>query len=198
MKNVTIMSHLTPYEWKMSWQDKVVEDNNKNMRAYQQYDCFWGHFDKEKENDFIICHHKAGEVKSMSLGLYFNGHIEKDGKGSKITGTFGRKLSTNLFLGMGAILCILAIVGSLARNDTEVLIVSCILLVILFMVYFSRPQKGQQVILDHLQKISFDDKFHHIKVKKSKRKQTLSEIASADRSHVAVDAEAKSQDSVEN
>ena len=65
MKNVTIISHLTPEEWKMSWNDKVVEDNRQNMRASQQSDCFWGHF--TSDSDFIICHHKEFEIKGMSL-----------------------------------------------------------------------------------------------------------------------------------
>ena len=34
MENVTIVSHLTPQEWKKSWEDKVVEDTKQNMRAY--------------------------------------------------------------------------------------------------------------------------------------------------------------------
>ena len=56
MENVTIISHLTPREWKMSWENKVVEDSRENMRAYQQQNCFWGHF--KNDRDFTICHHK--------------------------------------------------------------------------------------------------------------------------------------------
>ena len=68
MENVTIISHLTPREWKMSWENKVVEDSRENMRAYQQQNCFWGHF--KNDRDFTICHHKEFEIKGMSLGLY--------------------------------------------------------------------------------------------------------------------------------
>ena len=52
MENVTIISHLTPREWKMSWENKVVEDSRENMRAYQQQNCFWGHF--KNDRDFTI------------------------------------------------------------------------------------------------------------------------------------------------
>lgn len=100
MENVTIVSHLTPQEWKKSWEDKVVEDTKQNMRAYQQQNCYWGHF--KNDRDFTICHHKEFEIKGMSLGLYFNGRIEDDERGCKIVGKFGKKHSANLFLGMGA------------------------------------------------------------------------------------------------
>ena len=110
MENVTIVSHLTPQEWKKSWEDKVVEDTKQNMRAYQQQNCYWGHF--KNDRDFTICHHKEFEIKGMSLGLYFNGRIEDDERGCKIVGKFGKKHSANLFLGMGAALCIAAIIGA--------------------------------------------------------------------------------------
>lgn len=118
MENVTIVSHLTPQEWKKSWEDKVVEDTKQNMRAYQQQNCYWGHF--KNDRDFTICHHKEFEIKGMSLGLYFNGRIEDDERGCKIVGKFGKKHSANLFLGMGAALCIAAIIGATARQDIEV------------------------------------------------------------------------------
>lgn len=73
----------------MSWEDKVVEDAKENMRAYQLSNCFWGHF--KNDNEFTICHHKDGEIKSTSLGLYFNGTIENDEHGCKIVGKFGKK-----------------------------------------------------------------------------------------------------------
>ena len=31
MENVTIISHLTPREWKMSWENKVVEDTRGRL-----------------------------------------------------------------------------------------------------------------------------------------------------------------------
>lgn len=96
MENVTIISHLTPREWKMSWENKVVEDTRENMRAYQQQNCFWGHF--KNDRDFTICHHKEFEIKGMSFGLYFNGTIEDDERGCKIVGKFGKKKRQICFL----------------------------------------------------------------------------------------------------
>lgn len=172
MENVTIISHLTPEEWKRSWQAKVVEDTKENMRAYQQSTCYWGHFTGDR--DFIICHHKEYEIKGMSLSLYFNGHLEEDEKGCRITGKFGKKLSANIFLAMGAVLCIVALFSAMVKADYEVLFVSAVLLVILMLCYFTKPQKGKQRILKMLEKISFDDAFHgkgvaHKKAKKKKR-----------------------------
>ncbi len=40
--------------------------------------------------------------------------------GCKIVGKFGKKKTANLFLGMGAALCIAAIFGAIARQDMEV------------------------------------------------------------------------------
>ena len=158
MKNVTIISHLTPEEWKKSWQDKVVEDTRENMRACQQKTCFWGHF--SGNHDFTICHHKEFEMKGMSLGMYFNGHLEKDKKGCRITGKFGKKLSANIFLAMGLVLCIVAMFGAAVRGDHEVSIVSSILFVIFLLCYLIKPRKGQQRLLEHMEKISFDNSFH--------------------------------------
>lgn len=182
MENVTIVSHLTPQEWKKSWEDKVVEDNRQNMRAYQQQNCYWGHF--KNDRDFTICHHKEFEIKGMSLGLYFNGRIEDDERGCKIVGRFEKKHSANLFLGMGAALCIAAIVGATARRDIEVSIVATVLLAILIVVYMLKPKKGQRLILSQLEKISFDSNYHKkvshkanaVKAEK-KKKRTMREKA---------------------
>lgn len=157
MKNVTIMSHLTPEEWKLSWKDKVVEDTKENMKEYQSSSCFWGHF--KNSTDFTICHHKEFEIKGMSMGMYFNGTVEWDEKGSKITGSFGKKKTANLFLIAGIVLCLLALIGATLQTDREVSIVASVLLIILLVFYLSKPKTGQQRILDQLNKISFDDKF---------------------------------------
>lgn len=185
MENVTIISHLTPAEWKHSWEEKVVEDTKENMRAYQQLDCFWGHF--KDSRSFTICHHKEFELKGMSFGLYFNGHIEDDERGCKIVGSFGKKKTANLFLGMGAVLCILALLGSLMQGNREVSIVASVLLVIVFAVYFAKPKKGQQRILKQLEKISFDANFHkkHVAKKNAshpakKKKRSMRDKARVD------------------
>lgn len=178
MKNVTIISHLTPEEWKMSWKDKVVEDNRENMRAYQQLDCFWGHF--TSDSDFIICHHKEFEIKGMSLSQYFTGHLEWDEQGSRITGKFGKKLTANMFLAIGGVFCIIAFIGAWARMDIQVSITSAVLLAIILAVYFAKPKKGQDRIMKHLEKISFDAKFHNkAKPRKppKKKKRTMKEKA---------------------
>lgn len=154
MKNITIISHLTPEEWKKSWKAKVVEDTKENMRAYQETNCFWGHF--KNASDFTICYHKEYEIKSMSLRMYFNGHLEKDKQGCKITGNFGKKWSANLFLGLGAILCFAALLGSVAKGDYEILITSAVLFILLLFTYFNKPKKEQQRLLQQLEKISFE------------------------------------------
>ena len=161
METVKIIGHLTPEEWKRSWASKVVEDTNENMRAYQQTTCFWGHF-KDRQ-DFVICHHREGEIKSMSLGLYFNGHLEKDEKGSCITGRFGKKRSANLFLAMGATLSLVVLFSAIARTDLEMISVSALLFVILILCYLTKPKKGQRILLEQLEKISFDEAFHRRK-----------------------------------
>lgn len=170
MERVTIVSHLTPKEWKMSWKDKVVEDTAENMRAYQQSSCFWGHF--KGDSDFTICHHKEYEVKSMSLGLYFNGRLEEDEKGSRITGTFGKKLSVNLFLAMGAVLCLVILFSAIVRTDLEMIAVSFALFVILFLCYLIKPKRGQKQILEQLERISFDEAFHKNGRKKRRKSKS--------------------------
>ncbi len=180
MKNVTIISHLTPEEWKMSWKDKVVEDNRENMNAYRQIDCFWGHF--TSDSDFTICHHKEFEIKGMSLSQYFTGHLEVDERGSRITGKFGKKLSANMLLAIGGVFCIIAFISAWVKMDIEVSVTSAVLLAIILAVYFAKPKKGQDKILKHLEKISFDSKFHHReklrKPEKKRKKRTMKEKAS--------------------
>ncbi len=158
MQSVTIVSHLTMKEWKNSWRDKVVEDTRENMRAYQMKSCFWGHF--TDESDFSICFHKESEIKSMSLGLYFNGHLEKCDEGTRVVGKFGKKWSANIFLAMGATLSLLAMIGASLRSDMEVFVVAAVLFAILMLCYLSKPKKAQQRILEHLKKISFDAAYH--------------------------------------
>lgn len=158
METVKILSHLTPEEWKRSFWEKVVEDTDENMRAYQQTACYWGHF---KDNrDFVLCHHKEFEIKSMSLGLYFNGRLETEERGSCITGKFGKKCSANLFLAMGAVLSLAVFFSAALRTDFEMLLVSALLFSILMLCYLSKPKKGQKKLLEQLEKISFDEKFH--------------------------------------
>ncbi|MCC8150407.1 MAG: hypothetical protein LIO96_02835 [Lachnospiraceae bacterium] len=157
MQNVTIVSHLTPEEWKLSWKDKVVEDTRENMKEYQSSSCFWGHF--KNTTDFTICYHKEFEIKGMSFGMYFNGKLEWDEQGSKITGKFGKKKTADIFLIAGIILCLLALVGATLQSDSEVSIVSSVLLIILLIFYLVKPKRGQERILNQLKKISFDDKF---------------------------------------
>lgn len=182
MQKVTIISHLTPEEWKLSWKDKVVEDTKENMKQYQSSTCFWGHF--KNSTDFTICHHKEFEVKGMSLGLYFNGTLEWDEQGSKITGSFGKKKTADLFLIAGIVLCLLALVGATLQRDNEVSIVASVLLIILLVFYLSKPKKGQERILEQLKKISFDDKFRgkaggRRRGIQKKKKRTMREKAQA-------------------
>ena len=158
MAKITVVSHLSPEEWKASWEAKVVEDNSKAMKDHHQSDCYCGKF--YNENEFMMFHHKEFESKTFSLGMYFNGRIDKDVQGSKITGSIGKKWSTNIFLGAGAALSMVAFFGSLARGDREVAITAAVLLVILLFVYFSRPKKEQELLVKHLEAISFDDSFH--------------------------------------
>ncbi|MCD7819643.1 MAG: hypothetical protein LUH07_11420 [Lachnospiraceae bacterium] len=181
MKNVTIISHLTPEEWKLSWKDKVVEDTKENMKEYQSSSCFWGHF--SNSTDFTICHHKEFEIKGMSFGLYFNGTVEWDEKGSKITGKFGKKKTADLFLIAGIILCLLALAGATLQADREVSIVSSVLLLILIIFYLVKPKNGQERILNQLKKISFDDSFRgkaggrRKGITKKKKKRSMREKA---------------------
>lgn len=179
MGKITIISHLSPEEWKASWEAKVVEDSSKGMKEFHKCDCFCGRFYNEK--DFLMFHHKEFESKTFSLGMYLNGRIEKDVQGSKITGTIGKKWSSNLFLGAGAALSLVAFLGSLLRAEYEVAITSAVLLVILVFVYFARPKNEQEILVQHLKSISFDDSFHGkapLSARKHlKRKRTMKEKA---------------------
>ncbi len=182
MQNVTIISHLTPEEWKLSWQDKVIEDTPENMKAYQSSTCFWGHFSNSR--DFTICHHKEFEIKGMSMGLYFNGKLENDERGCRIEGSFGKKKTANLFLIVGLILCLLALIGATLQRDTQVSIVSSVLLIILLVFYLVKPKTGQDRIMKQLEAISFDDSYRgkgkgrsrHIP-KPEKKRRTMKEKA---------------------
>lgn len=167
MENVTIVSHLTPAEWKRSWSEKVIEDTEENKKQYQMTNCFWGHFTGER--DFIICYHKEGEIKGMSLAQYFWGRIENDERGCRIVGKFGKKKTANLFLMIGCVLCLLTMFGSIMRSDMQVLVTASVLLVICFIAYILKPQRGQDRIKAQLEKISFDDKFRRKGIPKPKK-----------------------------
>ncbi len=194
MPKVTIISHLTPLEWKLSWNDKVIEDTRENMKEYQSSTCFWGHFSTDR--DFTICHHREFEVKGMSMGLYFNGHIEADEKGSCITGKFTKKWSANLFLIAGAIICLLAMLGGILYNESQMIIVGGVLLIIVVVYYFMRPSRGQQRIIEELKKISFDDayagkdRYHHAGKTKTAKAEAKKNRSMKEKARVVIEENA--------
>jgi len=175
MSDVKVLSHLHVNDWIESWKDKVVEDTNENKRATQKQNCFWGHF--INDSDFVLCFHKEFEVKSFSLRPNFYGHIVKDEKGCVITGHFGRKASVNVFLGIGAILCLMAVIGSVPRQDLTTLISALVLLGVLVLVYILKPKRDREIVINKLQEISFDAKFYG---KGRKKKKTMKEKATID------------------
>ncbi len=173
MPNVTIVSHLSPAEWKRSWNDKVVSDTKENKQATREANCYWGHM--EPFNEFSLTYHKADEIKGMSLGLYFNGKIEKDPQGCRITGTFNKVRGLNPFLIMGSVLCIMAMIGSAPSGNITTTLTAGVLLIILIYVFLSRPKKQQQKLVNKLKDISFDDSFHVVKKRQKKGEALLAQ-----------------------
>lgn len=159
----------------------MIEDNRRNLKDYQATTCYFGHF--KNDRDFVLYHHKEFEVKGISLGLYFNGRIEDDDRGCRIEGSIAKKFTANLFLGMGAALCLAALFGAAAKQDLQVTIVASVLLIIILGVYIVKPKKEQEMLMKELEKISFDDKFYKVKHRKAeakkaaKKKHSISDFA---------------------
>ncbi len=176
-QEVTIISHLKPADWKLSWEDKVIADNEGSMAAYQPHTGYWGHFKNDYE--FVLSYHREYEIKGMSLSQYFNGRIMPDEQGSKIVGTFGKKWSANLFLMVGAVLCLGAFIMAAYQMNLSICLTAGVLFIIILAVYLFRPEQGQKQIMEGLQEISFDDAFNG-KGKPKRKQRTMRDLADAD------------------
>ena len=181
MNKIKIVSHLSPEEWKRSWNDKIVDESKReNVKATRLSDCYWGHF--TSNNEFVLCFHKEAEAKGLSLGIYFWGKIDPDPQGCVITGKIGRKTTQNIFLIGGSVLMLLVLYASIISSSIQMIFVSAALVAILLIIYFVKPKRSQEILLSQLKKISFDDEFHKggKKYKKTRKsKSTMKEKARA-------------------
>ncbi|MCD8323700.1 MAG: hypothetical protein LUC32_01890 [Clostridiales bacterium] len=158
-ENIKVTCRLNKAEWKRSWRAKVVEDTKENKNAYRGENCFWGNF--EDDATFVMYYHKEYEAVRLSLKMYFKGHIVEDGDGCRIEGSAARLRSTNGFLMIGCLLCLVAFLGSLFyAGDIGTTATTAVLMLILLFVYFAKPKKEIQQIVDGLKDISFDEKFY--------------------------------------
>jgi len=153
MGSVEIISHLTKKAWKKSWKEKVVEDTKFNVREYHKQNCFFGHF--INEDDFILYHHK--EFEGNSMNTYFFGHVEKCEQGCKITGSFSKKKTANIFLKFGALLTLVTALVFGAQGQLQMMLAPAVLCVILILCLVVNPQSSRERLLDALKKISFSD-----------------------------------------
>lgn len=158
-------SCLTPEEWKLSWQDKVREAGKKRPARKKEVQeakgkrraCYEGYFFGER--DFRLCRRQEYEIKGMSIGLYFQGHLEETKEGCRITGRFRKKPGANLFLLLGAVLCLAAAGKSFLTADYGILALSLGLFAVLLFCFWSKPKKGCKMILRQLERISTDEAY---------------------------------------
>lgn len=93
MKQFEIRSEHSPEIWLKLWDRRVVQLNSKNKAAYSGEKCFFG---TKEDGRLMVYFHK--DYDNAYLTTRFMGQIEKDGSGSKITGTIGKMKSAIMFL----------------------------------------------------------------------------------------------------
>ena len=153
MENYEILSHLTKKEWKKSWSGKIVEDTKENLRSYHSKTCFYGHF--INKDDFILYYHK--EFEGNGLNTYFHGKVEKCPEGCRVTGTFKKKRTANIFLIFAAILTALTACVMAYNGQYQMMAAPAVLCVIVLLCYFIVPKNSKDRLMDELKEISFAD-----------------------------------------
>ena len=153
MENYEILSHLTKKEWKKSWGNQVVEDTKENLRNYHSKTCFYGHF--VNKDDFILYYHK--EFEGNSLNTYFHGKVEKCPEGCRVTGSFKKKRTANIFLIFAAILTGLTTMVMVYNRNFQLMAAPAALFVIVLLCYFVVPKSSRERLMDQLKAISFAD-----------------------------------------
>lgn len=153
MEKVEILSHLTPREWKTAWNENVVEDTKKNVRAVDSRSCFLGHF--ENESDFILYYHK--EFENNSLNTFFMGHVESAEEGCRVTGYYAKKKTANIFLIFAMIITAITTVVMLFGGMGQMVIAPAALCAICAVCFFTIPKTTKELLFERLKKISFSE-----------------------------------------
>lgn len=195
MEKVEILSHLTAKEWKVAWNDNVVEDTKKNVRAVDSKNCFLGHF--ENEQDFILYFHK--EFEGSSLSTFFMGHLEDTKEGCRVTGHYTKKRTANMFLIFAMIITAVTTLAMLFGGMTQMAIAPAGLCAICAICFFNTPKSTKDLLFERLKKISFSESKRDRKHNKKKESKALKEDAKNADVMAAADAEiAAAEDIVED
>lgn len=135
----------------------MQEDTGKGRWADQSQAYYEGYFYTER--DFRLCRHQEYEIKGMSVGLYFQGHLEETEEGSRITGRFRKKVGANLFLFLGAALCLIALWKTWTGTEYGAAALALGLLGVLLGCFLAKPKKGCRILLQQLARISGDEAY---------------------------------------
>ncbi len=138
-------------------QEDAGRKQGKRQQAGSSRAYYAGGFYKER--DFRLCRHREYEIKGMSVGLYFQGHLEETQEGCRITGTFRKKASANLLLLLGAGLCLLALPNAWMGGEYAAAVLSLGLFGVLLSCFLAKPKKGCRMLLRQLERISEDEAY---------------------------------------
>lgn len=138
-------------------QKREREDTGKRRSAALNRSYYEGNFYKER--DFRLCRHQPYEIKGMSVGLYFQGHLEETEEGCRITGRFRKKGSANLFLILGLVLCLIALPKAWMGGQHMVAALSLGLFGVFLYCFLVKSKKGCRMLLRQLERISEDEAY---------------------------------------
>ncbi|MBR1751535.1 MAG: hypothetical protein IJ740_11775 [Ruminococcus sp.] len=115
-----------------------VMNNSKFIKKYKTQSVFYGC--RSGEDRFSVFYHEAGKRDAGSIGFY--GRLQKDGKGTKISGHFRKPLSTYIFGMIWVIVTFLFALVALSLDNTAACLSGVVLLLAgVFILFFDRGKK---------------------------------------------------------
>ncbi len=175
MEQIAIVSPLKPDEWIASWEDKVVDTNDKKNNTHFRTNYFGGEF--KSNTEFVLGYNKAFESKSLSMDEYFYGSIEETEKGCRIVGTYSKKKSVRLYLVMGIVMFLVVAVAAVFNGQLQVALLSVGLLLLFLFMFTSKPKEERERLKEHLIRISADEAFLGKASKRNKKSKSIRELA---------------------
>lgn len=115
-----------------------VMANSKFIKKYKTQSVFYGC--RSGEDRFSVFYHEAGKRDTGSLGFY--GRLEKDGKGTRITGHFRKPVSAYIFGALWVLVTFLFSLIALSLDNTGACVCGAVLLLLgVFILFFDKGKK---------------------------------------------------------
>ena len=115
-----------------------VMANSRFIKQYKTQSVFYGC--RSGEDRFSVFYHEAGRRDAGSLGFY--GRLQKNGKGTRISGHFRKPLSAYIFGSFWVLITALFALVALSLDNTAACISGLVLLILgVFILFYDKGKK---------------------------------------------------------